>query len=184
MRKIATLGAIAGMLVGTAPAYAKQMNCSLNSTYAAAVLATSPFTHDGTTYQLIQTKSFTGTPGVIGEQNSHVSVQWTVTTPTQLMIPVQARTRSPADCLVAISDGTTKWWSGMGCDDSNYHNTGTHYPLTRVSAADVVPTAKTPVIYSMGGGTSTVNHVSQFLAFYAQTSSAASYSLIGACVEG
>jgi len=196
MRKIVTLGVIAGMLAGTAPAYAKQMNCSLNANYAKAVLGMSPFPYKGTTYTLVQTKTFTGTPGEIGEQNSHVSVQWTTTLATSLMVPVQARTRSPADCLVAISDSDHhNWWSGMGCDDSNYHNTGTHYPLTLIplpapKAGDPplpsprpAPTATAPWIYAMGGGTSTVNHVSQFMGFYAQSSTAKSYALIGACVE-
>ena len=196
MRKLVSLGVIAGMLAGTAPASAKQMNCSLNSTYAAAVLGQSPFTYKGTTYQLVQTKTFTGTPGEIGEQNAHVSVQWTVTKATTLMVPVQGRTRSPADCLVSIVDGNkTKWWSGMGCDDSNYHNTGTHYPLALLPPAPPAdgskppevrpdPTPMVPWIYAMGGATATVNHVSQFLGFYAQTGTAKSYSLIGACVEG
>lgn len=195
MRKLVSLGVIAGMLAGTAPAYAKQMNCSLNANYAKAILGMSPFTYNGTTYQLVQTKTFTGTPDEIGEQNSHVSVQWTVTKATQLMVPVQGRTRSPADCLIAIADGNkTKWWSGMGCDDSNYHDTGTHYPLMLQPPApptdgstppatcpDATPAA--PWIYAMGGATSTVNYVSQFMGFYAQTSTAKSYALIGACVE-
>ncbi len=185
MRKLIAAGVLAAIAAAIAvPASAKSMNCSLDSTYGPAILKMSPFTYKGTTYQLVQTKTFSGAPGEVGEQDSAVSVQWTVTLATQLLVPVQARTRSPADCLIAIADSDKKWWTGMSCDDSAYKNTGTHYVLSRVSDASVTPTPQTPVVFAMGGGVSTVNHVRQFMGFYAQTGTAASYKLIGACVEG
>jgi hypothetical protein len=186
MRKLIAAGVLAVIAAAAAaPASAKSMNCSLDSTYGPALLKMSPFSYKGATYQLVQTKTFSGAPGEVGEQDSHISVQWTVTLATQLLVPVQARTRSPSDCLVAIADSDKKkWWSGMSCDDSAYKNTGTHYVLSRVSDASVTATPQTPVVFAMGGGVSTVNNLRQFMGFYAQTGSAASYKLIGACVEG
>ena len=95
MRKLIAAGVVAVIVTAAgAPAYAKSMNCSLDSTYGPGLLAQGPIVYEGTTYQLVQTKTFSGAPGEIGEQDSAISVQWTVTLASQLMVPVQARTRS------------------------------------------------------------------------------------------
>lgn len=186
MKKVILCG-VAVALVAASPAFAKDMNCTLNKDYA-SILRAGPFEYKGTTYTLLDTgDDFSGVPDKITAVNKYISVKFNVTTPTKDETNVLVRPRDKPECLQVIQDGNDKkLWTGPGCDTDYYYNSGTHLKI--VYAADVPDGFKTKYpdkddeIWATGGGASTTNKVSHLMAFFTRKDGGG-LTQIGTCVE-
>lgn len=185
--KKAILCGVAVALVAATPVFAKDMNCTLNKDYA-PILRAGPLEYKGTTYTLLDTgDDFSGVPDKITAVNKYVSVKFNVTKPNKDETNVLVRPRDQGECLQVIQDGNDKkWWTGPGCNTDHYYNSGTHFKIAFSKDIPASFMASHPTlddeIWATGGGTSTTNKVSQFLAFFTRKDGGG-LTQIGACVE-
>lgn len=186
MKKVILCG-VAVALVAASPAFAKDMNCTLNKDYA-QILRAGPIPYDGTTYTLLDTgDDFSGVPSKITAVNKYVSVKFNVTTPTQNETNVLVRPRDDGECLQFIKNKTkTNYWTGPGCNTDYYYNSGTHL---KIEFAMEVPAGfkekhpdKDDEIWATGGAAGTTNKVNYIMAFFTRKDGGG-LTQIGTCVE-
>lgn len=186
MKKVILCG-VAVALVATSPAFAKDMNCTLNKDYA-SILRAGPFDYDGITYTLLNTgDDFSGVPDKITAVNKYVSVKFNVTTPTKNETNVLVRPRDDGECLQWIKNATkTTYWKGPGCNTDYYYNSGTHL---KIEFAIEVPAGfiekypdKDDEIWATGGAAGTTNKVNYIMAFFTRKDGGG-LTQIGTCVE-
>lgn len=183
MRKLVSAAVIAAML-GSTPAFAKDMDCIFNKDYA-KFFDKMEFDKKGTHYRLFVRDTYSGVPDSIHtkDYNRSVQVKWGMDKPSSTKTNVMVRPRSSTDCLVAITDekGKKIWTSTGYCRTDKHTETGSHLDMSVVEDPKL-PDAYKGVFYATGGGVSTYTKVSVFLSFYVKKASN-KFEQIGGCVE-
>lgn len=177
MRNLVAAGVAAAMLLGSAPAFAKDMHCNFNKDHAAKFNGMS-FEQDGTNYKLIVKSTYSGVPEAIDtkDYNGFVNVKWGWEDPNKTKTNVMVRPRKSSECLNGIYDEKgKKLWGGAWCDTGKHKESSTDYDMSAVPNTN-------NTYWVTGGAASTTSKVNQFLAFFLKKSSN-SFNQIGGCVE-